>query len=293
MGDRVQELFTVNQNVVVVPCDNDDEPQPHAAAKAIYDTCDLMTSQTVNLFWLDDKGHQIACWSDPYWTWEDAVAKATAWLDRYLSEDPEQLWSKRMRAMLVTWLSAYELCMGSQIQRLFEDNANAKLSLHDISTVAAKHYALHNGFDIHAAALALDVATLTHLDTIEQYVKGNMPAQYAAMYIRNSLADPAHAAYAVLNGGLLYAAILSVVREYADNKVPSPETFSPADNKATGIYPRATIHFCFTNGDTSAVSGAFQTLIRTLGDAVGSRPNFQGRPFRFNSQASDGVIDHA
>jgi len=292
MGDRVQELFTANENVVVVPCDSDDEPEPHEAAKALYDQCKLMTSQTVNVFWLDDKGHQIACWSDPSWSWEEAVAHAMTWLDTYLSEEKDHPWSNRMRAMLVTWLSAYELCMGSQVRRLFEDDASAKLSLHDISAVAAKHYRLHNGFDVSGIGLDLDVATLAHLDTIEQYVKGNMPAQYAAMFIRNSIANATYAANAVLNGGLLYAAILSVVRDYAKNKVPSPQTFSPADNKASGIYRKADIELCFTGGDTSAVSAAYQTKIRILGDAVRSLPDFQGQPFRFNSVGSNGVIDN-
>lgn len=286
----IMKAFTPRD--AVVPCHKDDDEGLNKAARAIHEACKLMTSQTANIFWDDGAEYHVAMWKDDRTSWQEGVTAAVDWLDPYLSADPNDKLAQRMRAMLVTWLSAYELCLSSQLSRLSGDDAKALLSLHDTSAVAAKHYALHKGFGIDGKTVDLDVATLRHMDTIEQYLKGNLKPQFAAVAILDTLPNPNDAAAAVIHAGMLYSAVLAVVRDYAKNKVPSPDTFSPASNGASGIYRKNDIHACFRDGDTSLVSMAYQKRIRLLADAVLTCPDFQGRPFRFNSQASDDVIDN-
>jgi hypothetical protein len=255
----------------------------------IVDACDLMTEQKTRASPYKSSGYTYSSWNGPK-NWNDAVANAVHWIDGFFS-DPDSDDAKRIRAMLITYLSAWEYCLRNQLQRLADGNIFAPLSLHDASAVAARHYKAHNGFDL-TASLDFDCGVLLHVDTVEQYLKGKMKPSVAALLIRDSQGEARNLTRKkAIEATLLHLTHLTIVAPIEGQTLPEETHFSPAENRASGIYPQAYIDSCFISIDQRKASVAVMDKLAVLLEMIQERPAFAGRQFRFNSLASDGRLN--
>jgi hypothetical protein len=249
-----------------------------------YALCTLMTEQWSASTTFKAKDYEIQLWGPG----RNATAPmhAMAWIERF-PPDLEAPIARRLGAMFLTYASAYQHCLEQQFARMALNDPAALLSLHDTAAIAAKHYALHEGFWTCKTQkeLQLDCLTLRHVDTIEQYLKKNMASNIAAWLLKSDAG--ASAGDVAVRALLLYLALLTIAAPWESQKVPSPKTFSPADNLASGIFPANHIEACLKDG---AVSLAVVAKLKELLDALLTMPDLAKRPFRFNTEQSDARI---
>jgi hypothetical protein len=281
--DKAQTALAPKMTAVLSCTDDVAESAP------VIDYCQLMQEQktcAAALYTAAD--HTYTFWREAT-TWAEAVAKAVHWIDGFF-DDPASDAAKRMRAMLIVYLSSFELCLRHQLRRMAEDSTTAPLSLHDISSVAAAHFRAGLGFGA-SADFDADAAVLKHVDTIEHWSKGTMKPAMAAFLLRETFGSPAAALKAANEALLIYLAHITTVHPFEGQILPSPGTFNPSSNKASGIYPRDHIDSLFLDSMADRkISMALTLRFSELIQLIAKMPDFAGRPFRFNTTTSNGKV---
>ncbi|MBV9496675.1 MAG: zinc ribbon domain-containing protein [Acidobacteria bacterium] len=274
---------------VITPC-----AYPNPLVTAVTSQCSMIEKQLTTKASYAAGAYSIQYWNGTIQTLHEAVTKAVNWLKGFLPEDAADPYGRRMRAMTIVYLAAYQQCFEHQTQRVVGGNPFASASLHDASTIAAKHFALHNGFGIDDDLLADDVAALRHVDTIEQFLKGTMKPAIVAWRIRHDIPDLERAGSAAARAFLIYLALLTVARPWSQQTKPDAG-FSPTspDNLAAGIFRQAEdITALIPDVTSRATSMLAKTRLKALYDALIALPDFPGgRLFRFNTPESDDRLD--
>lgn len=287
-ADAATQALTADSDIITACA------YPNPLVTAVTSQCAMLEKLMTASASVESGQYAVRYWNGQIQTLHEAVTKAVNWLKGFLPADSANLYGRRMRAMTVVYLAAYQQCLESQALRVVQGNPFAPLSLHDTSAVAAKHFALHNGFDIEGGRLAADVAALRHVDTIEQFLKRKMKPAVAAWLIRKDIPDADAACSVATCAFLVYLALLTVVRPWSQQTKPDTG-FSPtdADNLAAGVYRQdQDITALIPDVASRATSLAARTRLKELWDALHAVPDFPpGKLFRFNTDRSDAVLD--
>ena len=263
LGPRVDSLFSSCEVV----------PDVQDLVQAIVGKCQLMQAQWDAPSLFDQGPYTYRMWRPAYNTWGEAAhfvcgklnqLQGTATQAADFDTRPTDL-ECRLHCMLLTFLSAYDYGVRSQQDRLILDKETPPLNIHDAAKLAEHHYTSHGGFfAIDSMHTLHDALTLRHLDTMEQYLKGNLNLQMAHALILSDTQSDRLSRQIAINAFRLYSALLGVFQPYGAQRIPNKGFFRASENGAAGIFTAADVDRHFYGSEQDTVKTAPQVLLHRL-----------------------------
>ncbi len=261
-------------NSLFVSCE--DVPAKRIAeeiVKAIVGRCKLMQAQLGASSLFENSKYTYRLWRPALKTWKDAANFVCGKLNQIYGSvtKPEDFQTRptdpdcRLHCMLLTFLSAYDYGVRSQQRRLILNERTPPLNIHDAAKLAEHHYTSHGGFfGIGMKHTLHDSLTLRHLDTVEQYLKGNETLQMAHVLISSDTQSERLSRQIAINAFRLYSALLPVFEPYDNQKVPNKGTFNASSNGSAGIFTKKDVQRHFYGDELDMVKTSAEVQLHRL-----------------------------